>query len=380
MNKGMQITLRETPEKFGLYNNGITIVVSDYKRLGENGFEVVEPYVVNGCQTTRTIYEVCLSKLDSGGKGKNVELDEWQARASKGCVVTKIAKVGNDGEELLQAITRYTNSQNAVRDKDFIALSGDFRSWHTHLANKYDLFLEIQRGSWDSQRALQRQRPNSKAFKDYANATELMKVYGAGWLGEAGLAFGKVPPFLPNGSVFKRMMDIGTQPGERPFGGDDLFAAYLLQQSTVRHQFGRGGPQTRRQTKFIYYLAFVNLLRDVMQRASMPTTNAGVSGAVLKLFADDRTDAREALEANAVEVVDTYLTQGDDNAVFNEPEFKNAFAFDLNAFLKWERLGKNTDSTPRLNDCLAIQRRFMAQARGQAPSIRQTIMEALQKD
>jgi hypothetical protein len=95
----MQATLRDTPEKFGLFNNGITIVVSDYERKSDGLFEVTEPYVVNGCQTTRTIYEVCLNKLDSGGKGKSADLDEWQARASKGCVVTKIAKVGNDGEE-----------------------------------------------------------------------------------------------------------------------------------------------------------------------------------------------------------------------------------------------------------------------------------------
>jgi hypothetical protein len=58
--------------------------------------------------------------------------------------------VGAGGESLLQQITRYTNSQNAVRDKDFLALTSDFRSWQAALAGKREVYLEIQRGGWDS--------------------------------------------------------------------------------------------------------------------------------------------------------------------------------------------------------------------------------------
>ncbi|MBV9250288.1 MAG: AIPR family protein [Acetobacteraceae bacterium] len=46
----------------------------------------------------------------------------------------KVAQVGNEGEFLLQAITRCTNSQNAVRERDFLALTNDFRSWQSELA------------------------------------------------------------------------------------------------------------------------------------------------------------------------------------------------------------------------------------------------------
>ena len=112
---------------------------------------------MNGCQTTRTIWEVLSNKLDAGGTGRNDELDEWKSRAEKGCVVAKIAKVGIDGEALLQDITRYTNSQNAVRERDFIAINQGFKDWHRELANDYALYLEIQRGGWDSQRAFQKQ-------------------------------------------------------------------------------------------------------------------------------------------------------------------------------------------------------------------------------
>jgi hypothetical protein len=103
-------------------------------------------------------------------------------------VIVKVAKVGAGGESLLQQITRYTNSQNAVRDKDFLVLTSDFRSWQATLASKRGVYLEIQRGGWDSQRAQQKQRLDGPQFKRAANAADLMKISGAGWFGEAGLA------------------------------------------------------------------------------------------------------------------------------------------------------------------------------------------------
>ena len=108
VNKGMQETLRSAPEQFGLYNNGITIVVNDFTSTDNNRFQLVEPYIVNGCQTTRTIWEVCHIRLESGGTGSNPELEAWREKAAQGVVVTKIVKVGNEGEKLLEAI-KYHN-------------------------------------------------------------------------------------------------------------------------------------------------------------------------------------------------------------------------------------------------------------------------------
>ena len=57
VNRGMQSTLKDAPERFGLYNNGITIVASDWQQNGEE-ILLTEPYIVNGCKTSRTIWEV----------------------------------------------------------------------------------------------------------------------------------------------------------------------------------------------------------------------------------------------------------------------------------------------------------------------------------
>lgn len=374
VNKAMQATLQSAPERFGLYNNGITIVVHGYSSEGE-GVTLTEPYIVNGCQTTRTIWEVFHQRYASGGTGVNPEIEAWKERATHGVVVTKIVKVGDSGETLLQAITRYTNSQNAVREKDFLALTGDFRTWQRELADQNDLYLEVQRGGWDSQKALQNTNPHTKQFVNHANAADLIKVYGAGWLGEAGMAFGKNPPFLPDGLVFKRIVD-GPETDGGPFGVVDLYSAYLLQQATEPYGFGRGAEKiARRQTRFLFYMIALELLRDVLSRASLPTDLRALSRAMKGVL--DDASAKAALLDQAAEVVDSYFSQGGDDSVFAEPAYINSFNGNLNTFLKWERLGKSDADTPRLRSNLAINKSVMGRSVGGQPSPRQAILAAV---
>ncbi len=63
INKAMQLTLQSAPEQFGLYNNGITLVVKGFEHNINNTYELIDPYVVNGCQTTKTIWGVFISGL-----------------------------------------------------------------------------------------------------------------------------------------------------------------------------------------------------------------------------------------------------------------------------------------------------------------------------
>jgi hypothetical protein len=377
VNKGMQATLREAPNKFGLFNNGITITVSDFSIAGSGVYNLVEPYVVNGCQTTRSIWEVLSSKLDAGGNGKSSKLEEWRERAEKGCVVVKIAKVGSDGEALLQDITRYTNSQNAVREKDFVAINNGFKTWHKELASdRYGLFLEIQRGGWDSQRAIQKQNPTGRQFTRFGSALDLTKVYGAGWLAEPGLAFGKNPPFLPNGSVFSAM--IAERPNQRPFGAQDLYAAYLLLESGRKMGFGRGGITSRRQTKFLYYFVLINLLRDVLQKEQLPSGLPEITESVINLL-EKQNDAGERLEEMAAALIDSYMTEADENSVFHEVKFRdsNGLNYDLNGFLKWEQLGRALEQTPCLQAQLFFQKQFMGMGHSSGRTVRKTISDYL---
>ena len=370
VNRGMQKTLREAPERFGLYNNGMTLVVSDYAARDE-GFTLVEPYVVNGCQSSRTIWEVLHSRFAAGGTGVDPEMEEWKRRAARAVVVVKIVKVGEGGEQLLQAITRYTNSQNAVREKDFLALTSDFHSWQHRLADKYDVYLEVQRGGWDSQKALQNSRPSSHQFVKHANAADLIKVFGAGWLNEAGTAFGKNPPFLPEGAVFKRIVE--NLDGGDPFGPDDLYAAYLLEVAADELGFGRGAQQSRRQTRFLFYMIAVDLLRDVLGRLGSQPSARDLSAGMIAVLKDE--EARGALLEAAANAIDDYMSQTSDDSVFKEPAYAT-FGGDMNRFLKWEKLGKSDAETPRLRGALAVVKHVMGRTSGGQPSPRQLIQKA----
>lgn len=371
VNRGMQKTLREAPEKFGLYNNGMTLVVSDYAE-GADGYDLVEPYVVNGCQSSRTIWEVFHARYSAGGTGVDPEMEEWKRRAAKAVVVVKVVKVGEAGDALLQAITRYTNSQNAVRERDFLALTSDFHSWQAQLATKYDVYLEVQRGGWDSQKALQNSRPSSHQFSQHANAADLIKVFGAGWLNEAGTAFGKNPPFLPEGAVFKRIVE--NLDGGDPFGPDDLYAAYLLEAAADELGFGRGGQQSRRQTRFLFYMVAVDLLRDVLGRTGIQPTPRELSAGMIAVLTD--VEAREPLLEAAAGAIDDYMSPTSDESVFKEPAYAT-LNYDLNRFLKWDKLGKSDSETPRLRGALAVVKHVMGRGVGGQPSPRQIIQQTV---
>lgn len=359
VNKKMHETLRNQPDRFGLFNNGITIVVADFVFKAEGIFELVDPYIVNGCQTTKTIWEVCQRILDAGGTGSSSSLQEWKDKATRGVVVTKIVKVGVGKEGLLEDITRYTNTQNVIRDKDFLALRGDLQTWKAEMAAEYKFYLEIQRGGWESQRALEKQHPEMPKFVEHANAFDLIKVYGAGWLGEAGLAFGKNAPFLPGGSVFKRIAEDPEATGG--FGAPDLYAAFKLDQEAEKLGFGRGAEKpSRQQTRFLFYMITVHILRDILVHASLPTSPRAISRSFIALFSEGNRQAADDLIHAAIETIDDYMTDGGEDSVFKEPAYKQIL--NINSFLKLEGLGKPELDTPNLRALLALQRRALGKA------------------
>jgi hypothetical protein len=367
VNKGMQATLNQDPAQFGLYNNGITIVVQDFEPISHSTYLLTEPFIVNGCQTTRTLWEIFRQKLESGGSGSDPKLDDWEHRAKDGVVVAKVVRVGSMGEHLLQNITRYTNSQNAVRDKDFVTLDEGFHKWKQEMADRYGVFLEVQRGGWDSQRALQKQNPRTHQFKESANAFDLLKVYGAGWLREAGRAFGRNASFVPGGPLYRQIVEAK----EEPFGVDDLYAAYLVQKSADSYDFGRGSKKSsRRQTRYLFFMVVIDLLRDVLLRSNKSSAPHELTQALIRLASNQ--DAWKELFDAAIDTVDEYLTQGGEDSVFSEPVFKERNS-DLNAVLKWEKLGKG-DATPNFSSLMAINKRTMGRGN---PSPRELIAVAI---
>lgn len=342
VNAGIRETLEKEPDQFGLFNNGITIVASSVAPTSPRQFEVANPYIVNGCQTTRTLHDTLARKLAAGGQGQNPELEAWKQELQNGYVIVKLVQVDADNLDLLRQITRFTNRQNAVREKDFLALENDFQRWAAEMASRYQIFLEIQRGGWESRRAYQKQNPSATQFRESVNAFDLLKVLGAGWIGKAGTAFGKNAPFLPGGELFQQIVS-DAQP--ESFGVDDLYAARCLQVLADEHGFGRGAEQaSRRQSRFLFYKVAIELLKRLMVDAGITDARGNITKAVQTLCAGRRQDAKNAWCLAAIRCIDQYLTQNTTMNAWKEPLMTD-FNGNLNSFLKSEKLG-SPESTP----------------------------------
>lgn len=372
VNKGIEDTLVKNPERFGLYNNGITIVVHNFELQEGNSYLLTEPYVVNGCQTTRTIWETLLKKLDAGGTGQNPQIDSWKKQLEQGIVVIKVVKVGEHGEELLKKTTKYTNSQNAVSEKDFMALESKFQKWAKGIANQYNIFLEIQRGGWDSQRAYQKQHPNSKQFKESVNAFDLLKVYGSAWLGEIAAAFGKNPPFAPGGDIFHKITD------QVDFDESDLYAAYLLLGASSTLRFGRSAPSTsRRQTRYLFYFIVSELLKDIFNQGEIHYSNKQLTNAFTVLLHPDNHEVGMEILELAANAVDEYMNSNSENTIMKEDGLI-AKGYDINSFLKWEGFAK-LESTPNLFITIGNYKRDLKRGmKGDAP-LKDKVLALLRK-
>ncbi len=114
----------------------------------------------------------------------------------------------------------------------------------------------------------------------------------------------------------------------------------------------------------------------MLQKANRNASKAAISAALIELL-NGQTDGGEELVNSAAQLIDTYMSEGDENSVFNEPAYRNSHNYDLNAFLKSEKLGKSLDHTPRLQATLFFQKQFMGKSLGGALSARVVITSAL---
>lgn len=116
VNQGIRNTLRDDPERFMAYNNGI-VLIADEIRLGKTpdgtpGIAWLKGMqVVNGGQTTASIYFT---------KKKNPALDLGRVRIPAKVIVLK-SEDGAAEEDMISSISRFANSQNVVRQADLSA-------------------------------------------------------------------------------------------------------------------------------------------------------------------------------------------------------------------------------------------------------------------
>ena len=131
VNKGIRKTLEEYPEKFAEYNNGSTMTAVDVKVDEDKKLiHLDSPIIVNGAQSSHGI-------LDVSKKRKSLDAE------------TQLKIIKTDDEEHQKNITRFSNSQNAVKGKDLVALEDFWKSISFQMETRTKYFFEYQSGSWD---------------------------------------------------------------------------------------------------------------------------------------------------------------------------------------------------------------------------------------
>ena len=119
VNQEISSTLKKYPDRFVLFNNGITIVCQDVNP--KNGKYILEnPQIVNGCQTCNMIYQAYRKKVNLEGVQ----------------IIAKI--VGSNKADVTQGIVRGANRQNIVYEEAFETIKG----FHKNL-EKYFEFNEV---------------------------------------------------------------------------------------------------------------------------------------------------------------------------------------------------------------------------------------------
>ncbi|HNY31360.1 MAG TPA: AIPR family protein [Fibrobacteria bacterium] len=116
VNRGIRDTLRDAPERFIAYNNGIVLTVDEIvlekNEAGGSGIVGLKGIqIVNGGQTTASIYF-------THRKEPGIDLGKVFVPAK---IVVLKSSVGEDEEDLIADISRFANSQTAVKASDLAA-------------------------------------------------------------------------------------------------------------------------------------------------------------------------------------------------------------------------------------------------------------------
>ncbi len=246
VNKGIRETLQNAPDKFFYYNNGITIVVSNFEELGNNSILLHAPQIVNGAQTSNSI-------VDRAKRTHNLD----------GSITVTIIRA--DDEEDQNNITKYRNSQNSVRGKDLVSLMDFHKSIKSQLQNS-GYFYEIQAGSFDSKTKSQQSELKGDVIynkylpdnhKKVIVAKDAIQALVAGVEQRPTESYSSPAQFLPRGSKYDDVFNEKLEDEYRL-----LLYPYLVKEfakNTLKYG-KRGGHKTKRYATLFFVAVYFRIL------------------------------------------------------------------------------------------------------------------------
>jgi hypothetical protein len=255
INRGIRNTILNNPDRFWLYNNGITIVCDDFL---EEGFslKIQTPQIVNGCQTAKSILDILSKKR------------EQDRHAIPGHVLVRIIKGADETEK--ENITRYTNTQNAVRGRDFFSLE-QFQKKLARSFKTLDYYYEIQRGSFaalkPSERDKYRGRPNlqylvTNRFKGLIQAQEAIQAFAAAYRQIPAIAYGVPYELVPGGTWYDKVFD-----DDLPADAKLFLYPFLVRECARKNGYSRGSEGGWRAHSALYFVfAYFVIVMEFLKR------------------------------------------------------------------------------------------------------------------
>lgn len=137
VNEGIADTIRSRPQYFWYFNNGVTVLCARISKAPAGGtdrrlghFTFAGAQVVNGAQTVGSIAGALAASESPSGNGET----ETDVKVS-GRVMVRFIELEGTAEGFGAEVTRWTNTQNRVGGREFLALDPE----QVRLANEFAL-------------------------------------------------------------------------------------------------------------------------------------------------------------------------------------------------------------------------------------------------
>ena len=249
INKKISNTLEDDPHNFFEWNNGITITVDDVS-IKNNELFLKGAQIVNGAQTSKSI-------LDKKKKANNVNAE----------VLVTVIKTKD--EEHQRKITKYRNSQNAVKGKDYVSLQDYFISIH-HMLARFNYCFEHQQGLWlnlapSEKTNFQGDETFNKYLPDVKDRSRIkddsaIASFVSYFIQKPNEVYGGISKYLPNGSKYETVFNDELECDYRYF----LFP-HLIREF-AKHQLGYDRKNNQNKNKRYAQSLFVAVTARVIHK------------------------------------------------------------------------------------------------------------------
>jgi hypothetical protein len=163
INREIENTLKNNPSYFWYYNNGITAITRSIPEVSPQSheFEVIGLQIINGAQTAYSIYNAL----------KSCSIEQRDLIDAETRIIFRLLKSGGTDFDL--KVTKFTNSQNPVSDRDF---------WSNDPIQERIQRYFYETNIWYERRAGEFRKPPSDV--QVVPNTFIASAYLAFWLGD----------------------------------------------------------------------------------------------------------------------------------------------------------------------------------------------------